>query len=217
MENNMGTISRPIILRETIDLFDIKHVVETGTGVGDSVQYLCDNFPPDKFHIYSIELIEELYNYAVERFRMRDNVTLLCGYSDIQLENLCNIFIPDEPTLFWLDAHYPGADFRINGATYECEPNLNIRLPMHEELKTIIANRGNVSNDVFILDDLRIYKDGPFQNGNCDRSRIGAEGNQFVYDLFADTHNIYETYLDEGYVVLLPNKIEAPHLHLINM
>lgn len=198
----MGAIQHPLNLSKTFELYDIRNVIETGTGMGVSVQYLCDNFSSLNLSIYSIELVNELYQYNVEKFKNFNNISILLGLSDKVLGNILpNISV--DPTLFWLDAHYPGADFGINGASLTSESNLDIRLPLQKELEAIKFNR-NTSRDVFILDDLRIYKDGPFENGNCDRTLIGAENNQFVYDLFYSSHYIYETYRHEGYVVLLP-------------
>lgn len=199
----MGTIFRPLNLRKTVQELNIKNIVETGTGLGTSIKYICDNLSDLDINIYSIELMQELYLHNVDQFKSYSNVNLFQGYSDKQLTLLMNV-ISSEPTLFWLDAHYPGADFGIGGANYTSEADPNIRLPLQRELESIKFSNRDITKDIFVIDDLRIYKDGLFTNGNCDRNSIGAEGNQFVYDLFNDTHNIVETYLDEGYVIMWP-------------
>ena len=67
------------------------------------------------------------------------------------------------PTLWWLDAHFPGADY--GDAGYGAEEDIDKRLPMEKELKIMVQNR-DLSNDIIFMDDLRIYVDRDFVAGS---------------------------------------------------
>ncbi len=101
-----------------------------------------------------------------------------------------------------MDAHFPGADFGL--ASYGDEKDLKKRLPLQSELE-IIVNSKEVSNDVFVIDDLRIYEDGPFEEGNwSDRKKYGGDGIEFIEEMFDDTHYVVKSYNKQGFVILLP-------------
>lgn len=199
----MGTIYDAIKLKEVIKTFNIKNFVETGTGSGDSITSVIDLNIED-INIYSIEVIDEIHNFAVDKFKMFKNVNLVKGYSHIEISKILEKLSP-LPTLFWNDAHFPGADYGINGATYNSEPDAVKRIPLETELRIIKNSSRDISKDVFILDDLRVYKDGPFQGGNWDmRETCGDNNIDFVYDLFKDSHIIIESYRSQGYLILFP-------------
>ena len=80
--------------------FDV--LIETGTYNGDMVQAQLDNFK----EIHSIELSDELYRRAIMKFDGIGHVHLYHGDST----HLLKTIIPDEPCLFWLDAHWSGGN-----------------------------------------------------------------------------------------------------------
>ena len=56
-----------------------------------------------------------------------------------------------------------------------------------------------------VIDDLRIYEDGPFETGNwAERNLYGGDGIAFIEDLFEDTHFVVRSYNKQGFVILLP-------------
>ena len=107
--------------------------------------------------------------------------------------------------MFWLDAHFPGAEEGLND--YNDESREIYRLPLEKELE-IISKRTGVYNDVIIIDDLRIYENGDFESGNLPSNinRPSTPGVKFIYDLFEKTHEILRCYKHEGYLILLPKK-----------
>lgn len=171
--------------------------VETGTANGDSLAYAAlHNFK----HLYSIEIDMECANNAAKRFEADKRIMVLCGSSSSVLTKIA--YKHQEPILFWLDAHFPG---EMHGLPYDHEKNMQLRLPLETEL-SIISNSRDVSKDYFIIDDLRIYEDGPFAGGIWrDRKRIGGDGIKFIYDLFDKTHKISRDYRNEGYIILKPH------------
>ena len=109
----------------------------------------------------------------------------------------------DTPTLFWLDAHFPGAHGGFLPLAHTKEEKT--RIPLQTELETIKQHK-EVNNDYFIIDDLRIYEDGPYEQGNWeDRSLLGGQGIEFLQEFFSDTHTINKDFRDQGYLLGIPN------------
>lgn len=195
----MGQINHPMKLKETLESFGIKNFVETGTGDGSSMNKVIDTEVLNKH--YGIELDTELFSNLMKRYDGNENVIIFNGYSEdcmgAVLEELS-----DDPTLFWLDAHFPGADYGPAG--YGDEEDLNKRLPMEAELK-IMKEKRDLSKDVIFMDDLRIYVDRNFGRGNwTERSKFGANGYDFVEELIGDTHILVEHLADQGYLLAFP-------------
>lgn len=204
----MGQIYQAVKPKEVIETFGIKNFVETGTGIAETLSYILDVRPKD-LNVYSIELMDELYQNLTKRFDNITNLKLIKGYSHVEMSNILEN-LSDDPTLFWHDAHFPGADFNINGASYTSEPDPVKRIPLEYELRAIIESGRDVTKDVFVFDDLRVYKDGPYEGGNWPlRSQAGADNIDFVYELFDKTHLIIESYVAQGFLILFP--IDTEH------
>lgn len=199
----MGHINQAIKVRNVFDTLGIKNFVETGTGVAESLSHVLD-VRPDDVKVYTVELMDQLHDQLVAKFGQVPNLNLIKGYSHIEMKNIVEELSTD-PTLFWHDAHFPGADFNINGATYTSEPDATKRIPLESELRAIVDSGRDTTKDVFVLDDLRVYKDGPYEGGNWNlRAKAGADNIDFVYELFDDTHYIIESYAAQGFLILFP-------------
>ncbi|NER87984.1 hypothetical protein [Moorena sp. SIO3A2] len=115
--------------------------VETGTYKGDGIALaLASGFQK----IYSIEVAEEFYNNAVERFKTeidRGTVEIILGDSLYCLPKVISNI--DYNITFWLDAH------TILG--YEGEKSC----PLYEELDAI-ANHPIKTHSI-LIDDLRLF------------------------------------------------------------
>lgn len=170
--------------------------VETGTADGNSLAYAAKhNFE----YLYSIEIDPTCACNAAKRFEDDERAMVLCGTSSSVLPKI--IYRHKDPIFFWLDAHFPG---EMHGLPYNHEKNMDLRLPLERELD-IIKEYRNTSRDYFIIDDLRIYEDGPFEGGTwLDRKTMGGDGIDFIYKLFQDTHEIVRDYRNEGYIILKP-------------
>jgi hypothetical protein len=194
----MGRIQNPTHLEQMCRKFQIKNYVETGVGKGHAMKYVLDLGCIDQ--AYGIELDNRLFE-TYEKIFTNQPVEFFCGYSHEQMENVLKE-LDKNPTLFWLDAHFPGADYFGEG--YGSEKDFIKRLPMEEELRIISKNR-DISNDIIFMDDLRIYVDRDFTMCNWeDRKTIGSDGYDFVEDLIGETHTINEHLGDEGYLLAFP-------------
>jgi hypothetical protein len=185
-------------LQHYVDKYSLTSFIETGTAGGDGVAHAL-LFPFQQ--VGSIEIDEEQFRQTSARFEGREDVRLVNASSIEGLVVLLYDLVPDSRTLFWLDAHFPG---EMLGAGYGDEQDMSRRLPLESELRAIHALRGD-KPDVFIIDDLRIYEDGQFGNGNWrDRKTLGGDGIAFIEELYGDTHEIRRDYAHEGYIILVP-------------
>ena len=194
----MGQLNQTIQIKNVIDFYNIKNFVETGTGKAEVVQTVVE--ADDTLNIHTIEVIPEIFNKNKINFSYLKDVNWHLGTSfDILPQILPNL---KGVALFWMDAHFPGADFGLS--SYGDEKDDDKRLPLKKELETIIENR-DTTNDVFVIDDLRIYEDGPFESGNWDeRSKYGGDGIEFIEKLFDETHYIVRSYNAQGSIILFP-------------
>lgn len=192
----MGKVSNPVNLEKLIQVFDIKNFVETGTGDGTSMM-----------EVYNLNLVENLYgieldNGLFEKLKSKFlSVNFYNGYSKDELVNVAHD-LDENPTLFWLDAHFPNSDYF--GVPYDSEPDKTKRIPLEIEL-TILKESRDISKDVFIMDDLRIYVDREYADGSWNlRPVAGDDGYDFVENTIGDTHLLVEHYGDQGYLLAYP-------------
>lgn len=189
-------------LSDTVKDYNLDIFIETGTGEGGAIDSVLKyNFKK----LFSIEIVKELYDKCASKFKNNSNIELLNldSYEGLNIIlNKLNKSSIDYNILFWLDAHFPGADFHYS--KYDSTRDEKIRIPLQSEIELIWNHRKN-HKDVFIIDDLRIYEDGPYELGNWpDRKTLGGEGIKFIEDTFGTTHNIIRDYHHQGYLFLIP-------------
>ena len=176
---------------------------ENGFGIEHAMKY--DNLE----EIHSVEINEKFYNFCSQKFKFVDRVNLWLGSSEARLVEMISAISDKNSCIYWLDAHLPsdpGSRFK-----YGRESN-QIEFPLEKELRLIMENR-DTSSDYFIIDDLRIYEDGPFEHTGKSRPHHHlypdffphVDGIKFIEDMFGDTHNILRDYSHEGYLILEPN------------
>ena len=194
----MGQLNEAIEVKNVLDFYGIKNFVETGTGLAEVVRAVHD--VDSSLTIHTIEVVPEIYEQNNIRFSYLKKVNWHLGESAQILSEVVPTL--EGNTLFWMDAHFPGAEVGLS--SYGDEKDIDKRLPLRKELETILENR-DVSNDVIVIDDLRIYEDGPFETGNWDeRSKYGGDGIEFIEKLFEDTHYVGRSYNAQGFVILFP-------------
>lgn len=194
----MGQLNEAVHIKNLLEFYNIENFVETGTGAAEVVRSVYEI--NSEVNIHTIEIIEEIYNKNKVSLSYLKGVNWHLGQSSEVLPQILPQLSGN--TLFWMDAHFPGADFGM--ASYGDELDLDKRLPLQSELEIIVKNR-DVSNDVFVIDDLRIYEDGPFEDGNWkDRLKYGADGIDFIEKLFDESHYVVKSYNKQGFIILLP-------------
>ncbi|MBL7722393.1 MAG: hypothetical protein JNK98_10425, partial [Chitinophagaceae bacterium] len=111
--------------------------------------------------------------------------------------------------LFWLDAHFPGAEEGVSD--YNATSSEQLKYPLEAELKEILSRRKGFS-DFILIDDLRIYEDGNFESGNMPGYILPPINRNinFVIELAKYTHHIVRSYRHEGYLLLIPKNNKRP-------
>lgn len=180
--------------------------IETGTWTGDGVAHAAQ---VDFEALYSIELIEDIFLKAQQRFADNPKVKIFNDSSISGLKYILqNLTKREDRIIFWLDAHLPHHyDENIKN---DYQSSAHILIPLEEEIK-IIKQFKDISGDVFFIDDLRIYEEGPFEQGNWYEvlnSNLYPSGIKFLEDLLQDTHDVYRDYSDQGYIVCLPKQLK---------
>ena len=194
----MGQLNQAIKIKNVLDFYDIKNFVETGTGQAEVVRSVYE--ADESLNIHTIEVVPEIFDQNKIKYSYLKDVSWHLGTSFKILPVILPTF--DGNTLFWMDAHFPGADFGLS--SYGDEKDMDKRLPLQKELESIVQSR-DVSNDVFVIDDLRIYEDGPFETGNWDeRTKYGGDGIGFIEEMFEKTHYIGRSYNAQGSIILFP-------------
>ena len=131
-----------IVKQMAIDDYRIKYnyriLVETGTYLGEMVEAQLKRFS----RIISIELSEDFYKKAKQKFKFNPNIELLQGDSGKKLAEVVPLLT--EPVLFWLDGHYSG------GKTARAEKDC----PVPEELNIILKS---TLPHVILIDDARLF------------------------------------------------------------
>lgn len=120
--------------------------IETGTFLGDTVEYFKNKFSS----LISIELSEELAAKAQKRFEADKQVKIVQGDSSKVLPGLLSNI--KTPVLFWLDGHY-SSEFFVNDEfikTARGESNT----PIIQELKIILSS---VEDPLILIDDARLF------------------------------------------------------------
>jgi hypothetical protein len=132
-----------LILLSYMRRYKLTHLIETGTHLGETVDYFARI---SGFSVTSIELDDSLYQQAKERFSGKRNVTLIHGDSGEVLPRICGSL--KERALFWLDGHYSGT------GTAKGE----IETPILAELRAITTLS---YEHVVLIDDARCFGSDP--------------------------------------------------------
>ncbi len=179
--------------------------LETGTENGNGIDHAL-NYQFKS--IYSIEINENFYNAATIKYKNDKKVKLWLGDSANTMKYVLKEINSYDSCFFWLDAHLPSDP----GSKYLYHRDSDdIEFPLQSEIDTIIKNR-DIKKDIFLIDDLRIYLDGPFQYSantwpwtkNYPNFFPHKDGIKFLEVLFFDTHNITKIFDHEGYLLITP-------------
>jgi hypothetical protein len=195
----MGTLNY-FNLQQYIKQYNTTIFFETGTYKGDGL-VSAQRYGFKK--LISVEINQELYTNVSKKFNNINNIIIKLDNSLSAMSDILPTI--EENIIFWLDAHYPGADAGLSSYSSD-EPN-RIRLPLEEELLMIQKLRKN-HQDVILVDDLRVY----LNNGEwCSKNKRTDlkpnkefDNSNFIQDILSDTHNLQIFYDDEIYGVYTP-------------
>lgn len=200
----MGTL-RFFNLQSMMEAYGCRSLFETGTGIGDGVQY-ASYFHFDR--IWTVEIHADIAATARERFSGDARIEVIHATSEEALSRVLPGVPNDAPILFWLDAHFPGADFGLAG--YKDEKDADRRLPLEREL-ALIAKLRHPCRDVLLIDDLRIYEDGPYEMGTMPEFAQTLPPERRNIDFvqrapWSATHDLQRFHQQTGFLVLTPRR-----------
>ena len=183
--------------------YNLQIAIETGTAYGEGTKFLAEIFE----EVFTIEIDDGFFEDNSERLSEFSNVHAHLGKTTESLPPILEAN-RDTPAFFWLDAHLPrrGKHRYVTGCFVEEDHDEEINFPLEDELRVIVKNK-NISKDVLLIDDLRIYENGPFEVGNWSERyeyERATAGCGFVYELLEQTHSIEKSFKDEGYLLAKP-------------
>jgi hypothetical protein len=157
-------------------------LVETGTFMGDTIEFFKDKFKS----IYSIELSAELAARAAGRFCKDRHVQIIQGDSGEKLGTILNNL--KGTSLFWLDGHY-SSEFYLNGEFIQTAKAAK-ETPIEKELELLLSS--GIIHIIFI-DDARLFK------GNDDYPSIKT-----IREMVKKRGNKYKVFVKKDIIHLLP-------------
>ena len=202
-------------LNDYIDKYNLKYYFETGTGKAECLEYAL-RYPFEEY--WTVDIDEDLIEESFNKFRnMSKNINLLIGKSIDILDEYIPQIPKESPTLFYLDAHFPGADFQK--CTYEesIREHKKDAFPLEEEVDVILEKR-DISKDVFIIDDLVLYEEGDFEclkvgcvweYGWLQEELDLKTDSKFLYEKFEKTHDFKKDLRSQGYLIITPKQNES--------
>jgi len=202
-------------LTDYIDRYNLKYYFETGTGKAECLEYAL-RYPFEEY--WTVDIDEDLIEESFNKFRnMSKNINLLIGKSIDILDEYVPQIPKESPTLFYLDAHFPGADFQK--CTYEesIREHKKDAFPLEEEVDVILEKR-DISKDVFIIDDLVLYEEGDFEclkvgcvweYGWLQEELDLKTDSKFLYEKFEKTHDFKKDLRSQGYLIITPKQNES--------
>ena len=202
-------------LTDYIDRYNLKYYFETGTGKAECLEYAL-RYPFEEY--WTVDIDEDLIEESFKKFQnMSKNINLLIGKSIDILDEYVPQIPKESPTLFYLDAHFPGADFQK--CTYEesIREHKKDAFPLEEEVDVILEKR-DISKDVFIIDDLVLYEEGDFEclkvgcvweYGWLQEELDLKTDSKFLYEKFEKTHDFKKDLRAQGYLIITPKQNES--------
>ncbi len=195
----MGTLRR-FNLQALATSHQVTHVIETGFGQGHSSHFCLKS---GMQQVLSCEIYPPLFAAAPKWPNLQlfndDSLTFL------QREAV-QLTLAEQRSLIFLDAHYPGADFKFEA--YDSNKfSQEISLPLLGELALL---QGRADDALIVIDDTRIYIRSMFQAVPTNLVPMPTEEMEQAFLLalrqFESTHFFKFLREDTGYAILWPRK-----------
>jgi hypothetical protein len=199
----MGSITKHDIAGY-IEKYDLSAFVETGLYKGNGLTHAA-TFPQFQ-KLVSIDILPQWIKRGLKLFAADKRITLLLGNSFEVLPEALAV-VEGHSTFWWLDAHLPESCMDKQGKMEFEGTELyddSTTFPLAKELEVILTR--DISHDVFLIDDLRIYENGNYYFGNWKtRDKYNApDGADFVEELLGDTHTIARGNAEHGFIIAEP-------------
>jgi FkbM family methyltransferase len=206
----MGSL-RAFNLNQFVSQYGCDIYIETGTGICDCFSHAI-TYPFTEF--YSIDIDGQLIDNAKSMFN-QSNMHFIHDYSHLGLEQILTTIPKEKTILFFLDAHFPGADFHKMTYKESITQFKEDAFPLMKEINVIKKYR-DISKDVFIIDDWFLYepnlnyeaentKNWPYAKLQRDLGLASDSDTNYIIEGFKNTHNKTINPAHQGYLVLTPS------------
>jgi len=194
----MTTLNR-FSIGPMMDMYKFKYLVETGTGMGGSMYDNAKFFDT----AYTFEVHKETFDIATDVMKTLNNVR---SYNIESMRGLPLILpLLNGPTLFYLDARFPGM---VVGDPLNTDEPPEVNVPVQRELYFLMNNR-NLVHDTIIIGGWYIWEEGPYAAGpfHAREEFKNASPVRLITELLdAGGHYMTTNYADEGYLLLRPKQ-----------
>ena len=185
LQSEHGYLYNPFV--EYLDRYKIEVFVETGCWTGRALQTASDH----GLKLVSCDINEEFVilcktKYPDACIEHKDSVTFL--------NDILPLII--EPTIFWLDGHFPG--------DYGLTKKYEFQFPLYEELALIKKLKPDFEKDVIMCDDIHVIPGNPFHGGIPGENQHGFEDYK---TLLQDTHTAEIILENTGVLIFLPKNV----------
>jgi hypothetical protein len=164
------------------DKYGLTTLVETGTFLGDTVEFFKSKFK----QVFSIELSSELAEKAIKRFEKDDNVRIIQGDSGEVLTSLVRQI--SSPALFWLDGHY-SSEFFVNDE-YIKTARSEKDTPIMNELNILLNDE---RQHIILIDDARLF------NGQGDYPSLGT-----IHNMVKRSKYSFNVFVNRDIINIIP-------------
>lgn len=152
--NNVDNTEIPDFLTKKSEILDISKAfpkadifIETGTFLGDTIEFFKNNFK----ELYSIELSKDLAERATKRFNADHHIKIIQGNSATELKSILAKITSQ--CIFWLDGHY-STEFWL-GDEYIITAKGDKNTPILKELSQIADH--SLKDHIILIDDARLF------------------------------------------------------------
>lgn len=199
-----------------ITKYGLKTYFETGTGMAESLGHAL-KYPFEK--LYTVDIDKEFIDRLAPILKSDNRLRAFNNDSVSQIKEVFDIGeiskTSNDPILWFLDAHFPGADFHKISYEESIKSYKHQSLPLEEEIG-ILKNNRDTSKDVIIIDDFILYDpDKEYDTvkvGNIFRYRDLVESiginlkSDFIYKAFENTHDFSIDLTHQGYLIITPKQ-----------
>jgi hypothetical protein len=197
----MGSLAR-FNLKSIRKAFDLHTLVETGTGMGNSLACAAH---AGFSELHSVEQVPQLFESCRQRFSSEPRVCVHFGDSVAFLREMVARKLPH--VFYFLDAHFVGgADFGL--VSYTESASKEESYPLLAELAILLE--ADLSSSAIVIDDARMYFADAFQSGACPEFARRWQDKEKLLALLGRldaTHSSNILREDEGYLIIAPKAV----------
>lgn len=203
---------RDIQILPWIFKYDTRIFFETGTGLGSGLMRMLQ-IEYGMRALISCEIDSDLAKHSARTFSFDTRIIIFNATGPDTLNYVLPRIEKDKPIMYWLDSHFTNADYNLGHKPLvsHSEGDINVRLPIWEEvnlIKELRINKG--AKDFILIDDAMLYDPIDRYEDKVERLGLGAVPDEQrnllpkIIDLFKGSHKSQVITLSQGFLALHP-------------